>query len=142
MPDESVTTYLDLDLWCPQRGQPVLSAGIDLVDTRRLELAFRRSGPALARRLFGTGAAAVAADPAGAAGMFGVQESVVKLAGGLPAGGRLSDISFDRAGAQVTLTGAVGDWARRHGVDVVGGYRTLRPGLTVSWALALAGGAR
>ncbi len=142
MPDEPVTVHFDLGRWGPCDGRPVLSAGVDLVDTERLELAFSRSGPALARRLFGAAAEGGAAGPAAAAGLFGVQESVVKLAGGLPKGGRLSDISLDNPAGRVALTGALGDWAGRHGVDVVGGYRPLSPGLTVSWALALPGGAR
>lgn len=142
MPEEPVTTFLDLGEWCPPDDQPVLFAGLDLVDTKRLELAFSRSGPALAERLFGAGAAGATADPATTAGVFGVQESVVKLAGGLPRGGRLRDISFDKDGCTVHLTGAVGDWAQRHGVEIVAGFRPLSPELTVSWALALPGGAR
>ncbi|MGC4897157.1 hypothetical protein [Micromonospora sp. DT31] len=137
-----VSTLLDLDRWRPPDSGSIVAAGVDLVDTERLELAFSRSGPGLARRLFGDRAEELTADPAAAAGAFGVQESVVKLAGGLPKGGRLSDILLDKQGGAVTLSGVLADWAHRHGAVVVGGYLPLTPGLTVSWALALTGGAR
>jgi len=137
-----VTTDLDLDVWRSPSGGAVVAAGCDLVDIDRLELALSRVGPALGRRLFGSRTDHVGVDRASAAGVFGVQESVVKLTGGLPTGGRLSDISLDKSAGTVALAGALADWADRRGLTVVGGYRPLAPGLTVSWALALSGGAR
>lgn len=142
MKQAAEAAYLDLpvpggapDGWS---SRPV-HAGVDLVDEDRLERALDRYGAPLRERLFGPDAAIGGADPAVAAGTFGIKESVVKAAGGLPPGGRLAAIQVQPDGT-VQLEGALADWARAHRLEIVGGYTRLRPGLTLSWVFAVAGG--
>ena len=122
------TTFLDL----PAPDGPVLSAGVDLVDTGRLADALDRYGERLRRRVFG--------DSPASADAFGVKESVIKAMGGLAAGGRLADIDV-RPDGTVRLHGALAPWARTHQARLVGGAVGLPSGLMLTWALALPSGA-
>jgi phosphopantetheinyl transferase (holo-ACP synthase) len=143
MPCESLASVLDLPGDTVPVGCDVIYAGVDLVDEKHLEQALQRWGRQLHRRIFAASERAAGTDPGTAAGLFGIKESVVKLAGGLPTGGRLMDIALDRSvssGGLVRLTGALGDWAGEHRVQVVGGYAPVAPGLTLSWTLALRDG--
>ena len=143
MPCEPQSSVLNLPEAAVPVGHDIIYAGVDLVDERRLEQAFQRCGTGLERRVFAASERAAGTDPGTAAGLFGIKESVVKLAGGLPTGGRLMDIALDQSGSSgglVRLTGALGEWADDHRVQVVGGYLPVAPGLTLSWTLALRDG--
>lgn len=127
-------------------GTPVLAAGIDLLDTRRFELAARRCGPWLERRLLGPAErAALDSDPVLRLHEFGcvfsVKESVLKALGGIPRGGRYPQIEVDpprrgESGA-VRLSGELAGRARERGVRLLAGALPVRDGLVLSWVLAL-----
>lgn len=129
------------------------TAGVDLLDVRRFELAALRCGAWLERRVCSRSERAVlAADPdrrlheLGC--LFSVKESVLKAIGGIPRGGRFTDISVGppRRGqaGRARLTGQVARRAEALGVDVLTGALPVRDDLVLSWALAVdtAGGAR
>ena len=125
-------------------GHGVHSGGVDLVDVDRLGLAVIRSGPPLLRRLFDAderGACADGAQPAAAAGLFGIKESVVKVVGGLPRGASYRDVSIgvgtDGAHLPVRLSGELARWADAHRVEVIAGSAPRPNGVVVAWALAL-----
>lgn len=122
-----------------QAGRPVHHGGVDLVDGARLHRALGRYGERLRHRLFGAGDEIDPADADAVAGVFGIKESVVKAMGGLPRGGRLADIRVRPDGA-VWLDGELAGWARERRMDLLGGYAALRPGVTLSWALAVPAG--
>ncbi|WJV51035.1 4'-phosphopantetheinyl transferase superfamily protein [Streptomyces flavofungini] len=130
---------------------------MDLVDLRRWELALARGGEGLARRYFTPGERHAAQHLAGAdrtfvevlGHLFGVKESVVKAAGGLPATGRLADIHVGiplEGDAEepwhVRLGGPLGDWARAERLDVVGASTRLESGMALAWTAAQAAGPR
>ncbi|QEV21766.1 4'-phosphopantetheinyl transferase superfamily protein [Streptomyces alboniger] len=129
----------------------VHSAGVDLVDLRRWDLAVTRTGGAVLRRAFSASeraAARCAADgeltPARILGhAFGIKESVVKALGGLPPGSAYADIDVgtgppeqDGGGRQVHLRGELARWAARHGVTLTGGTRELADDMAVAWVVA------
>ncbi|WP_030674508.1 4'-phosphopantetheinyl transferase superfamily protein [Streptomyces sp. NRRL B-1347] len=124
---------------------------MDLVDLRRWDLALARSGEELARRYFtpqerlAARQLATAERPFGAilCHLFGVKESVVKAAGGLPAKARLADIDVqiscvrgDEEPWSVRLSGPLRDWARTERLDVVGASSPLESGLALAWSAA------
>jgi holo-[acyl-carrier protein] synthase len=125
-------------------GTTAYAAGVDLADGERLGLALVRSGPGLLRRLFNRDERAACADGtdlATTARLFGIKESVIKAAGGLPPGGRYRDIEIDTTGADtvaVTLRGELGRWADTTGVQLVAGGAPLADGPVLAWALASA----
>ncbi|WP_043262976.1 4'-phosphopantetheinyl transferase superfamily protein [Streptomyces sp. CT34] len=129
----------------------VHSAGVDLVDLRRWELAVARTRGQLLRRVFDASereAAERAADgtwtPERILGhAFGVKEGVVKALGGLPPGARLCDIrvaiAADRpepSGRQVQLHGEPARWAARHRVELTAGTRDLGDDMAMAWVVA------
>ncbi|WP_369373339.1 4'-phosphopantetheinyl transferase superfamily protein [Streptomyces sp. cg36] len=126
----------------------VHSAGIDLVDQCRWDLAVARTKGELLQRVFslaerrGADRAADAATTSGRllAQAFGVKEGVVKAVGGLPPGACLKDIQVDVTPAgrpwPVRLHGELGRWARRHEVEMVGGAQDLGDGMSAAWAVA------
>jgi len=130
-----------------RRPQPVRAAGLDLVDVERLGLALRRTRGGLERRVF-TGeerddaAEHPAGRHAGLAALFGVKESTVKLLGGLPPGGRFSDIHVGAAGRDgrrpVHVGGTLAEqcaWTRD--TTLVAGTRTTSERVALAWAVAL-----
>ncbi|MBP2055642.1 phosphopantetheine--protein transferase-like protein [Streptomyces griseochromogenes] len=127
------------------------SAGVDLVDLCRWERAMERCGDALAQRYFTAEERRTARERAtegrSAADilghLFGVKESVVKMAGGLPPTARLADIcveipegTWDRRPWPVRLSGALADWACARRVDVVASSGPLTDRMTLAWAAA------
>jgi len=123
-------------------GRRVCAAGVDLCDAPKLARAVARTGPGLVRRVFDEreqAACADGADPAATALLFGIKESVIKLVGGLPAGGAFHDIRIgvDEPALPVTLTGGLAGWAAAHPAGIVAGGRPLPdPGVVLCWALA------
>jgi phosphopantetheinyl transferase (holo-ACP synthase) len=106
-------------------------------------LAIVRSGPRLLDRLFDADerdACADGADLTAAAALFGIKESVVKVAGGLPTGASYRDVHVQAAGdggyRPVRLTGELGRWADTHGVETIAGGGTLTDDLALAWAFA------
>ena len=124
----------------------VCSAGVDLVDVARFRRAVDRSGEPLVRRVFTEPErAAVSTDPdrrvVELAALFGVKESVVKAIGGMPRGGRYSDIQVEvGAGGSpqaVRLAGQLARWANGHRVELLAGSAPAGDELLLAWALAL-----
>lgn len=137
-------------------------AGVDVIDHDRFALAIRRTGPALLHRVFddsersGTDAPCDGSAPelAWLGRLFGIKESVVKVAGGLPAGGGYRDIVVGEAGDDgvrtIELRGELARWAGLHQVTLIGGVlpagRVLptgdpsTPHLDLCWAAATCGG--
>ncbi|MCI3927950.1 4'-phosphopantetheinyl transferase family protein [Streptomyces sp. AN091965] len=133
------------------------SAGVDLVDLRRWELALARCGEGLARRYFAPQERCVARELATAergfaeilGHLFGVKESVVKVVGGLPPTARLADIHVeipadgnDKQPWTVRLCGPLGEWARAERLDVVGASTPLESGMALAWAATQDAGPR
>jgi phosphopantetheinyl transferase (holo-ACP synthase) len=129
-------------------------AGVDLVDQQRFALAVRRTGPALLRHVFDgsewtapperSEAVPDEAELAGLGRRFGIKESVVKVAGGLPAGGRYRDILVGGAGVQgvrtIDLHGALARWAESEHLSLVGGVLDgdlPSAGPDLCWAVAV-----
>jgi hypothetical protein len=156
---DSVTVFS----FAEPHGRAVHAAGVDLGDVNRLHAAIDRSGPALVRRLFDADERAAVRggdDEAGTAALFGIKESVVKVVGGMPAGGRYRDIQIDLSGlggsggldatgqpvptgtsipaqTPVRLGGELARWADEHGVEVTAGGTPFVDGLVLAWALAV-----
>ncbi|MBT2418867.1 4'-phosphopantetheinyl transferase superfamily protein [Streptomyces sp. ISL-22] len=123
---------------------------MDLVDLARFERAVDRCGDSLAFRYFTAHERRIAKEWATEersaaevlAHFFGVKESVVKLMGGLPAAGRLADISvavpdggWGSEHWTVHLSGPLAPWSRSdHGI--VGASARLEDGLALAWAAA------
>ncbi|MFG2142995.1 4'-phosphopantetheinyl transferase superfamily protein [Streptomyces sp. NPDC048696] len=127
----------------------VHSAGIDLVDLCRWDLAVARTKGELLQRVFSeaerTAARHTAADGATSpertlGRAFGVKEGVVKAVGGLPPGACLKDIQVEIAPGEqpwpVRLHGELGHWAARHDVEMVGGAHELGDDMAAAWAAA------
>jgi holo-[acyl-carrier protein] synthase len=143
----------------------VCSAGVDIVDLARFERGLRRSGPAFVHRVFDRSECAAVgviddcADDAddgvldstrvaALARIFGIKESVVKVAGGLPTGARYRDVVVGSTGTELTrmdaiarsasvqLRGELARWAERFGVTVTGGVRAFGD-VEVCWAAAV-----
>ncbi|MGW1052741.1 4'-phosphopantetheinyl transferase superfamily protein [Streptomyces sp. NPDC002521] len=129
----------------------VHSAGVDLVDLCRWDLAVARTQGELLRRIFDPSereAAERAADgtrtPERILGQaFGVKEGVVKALGGLPPGARFTDIRVgitadepEPAGWPVRLHGTPADWAECHQVELTAGTRELGDDMALAWAVA------
>lgn len=124
-----------------------VSAGVDLVDVQRLGRAVDTCGPALMHRLFDADERAACADGAeetATAVLFGIKESVIKVIGGMPPGGRFRDIRIG-LGAQgpdqdarllVRLEGELARWSGRDDGALVAGSLPYADDLVVSWALA------
>src|SRR5437773_6331344 len=122
-------------------GTGVYAAGVDLVDIDRLRLALARCGTPLLDRLFDADERAACADgtdTAVAAGLFGIKESVVKAAGGLPPGASYRDVHVGGGGPGATrpvrLAGELARWADTRRVALTAGDDPLTPGLAPSWA--------
>ncbi|WP_225729183.1 MULTISPECIES: 4'-phosphopantetheinyl transferase superfamily protein [unclassified Nocardia] len=114
-------------------------AGIDLGDVARIDVAVRRRGDDLARRVCTTAELAALDDPiAGLTALFSMKESVVKVLGGMPRGGRYTDIDIGPAAEvrPIALRGEFARWADRNAVTLVAGYTEVAPRLLLSWALA------
>lgn len=132
-----------------ERG--IHSAGVDLADVDRFQRAVDRSDGRLLRRVFDdseldSAATAVADRGALFTGLFSMKESVVKVLGGLPPGGRYRDISLGDTTADaepetsvhpVRMSGVLGQWADSRVVEVIAGNFVFANGLVLSWALAL-----
>lgn len=127
----------------------VRASGVDLGDVARFRLAMDRCGERLIRRVFGeeppTPDGSLPRDALMTAA-FSMKESVIKVAGGLPAGGRYTDIHIDErttdetgepGPSRVRLTGALGAWAERKGVRVMAGKEALTDQLVLTWAVAV-----
>lgn len=132
-------------------------AGVDVVDHDRFALAIRRTGPAFVRRVFddsersGTDWSADGDELTRLGRLFGIKESVVKIAGGLPAGAGYRSIVVGEADDDGVRTIELGDalarWARREQVKLVGGVRPAgrvlpagdpsMPHLDLCWAAAM-----
>lgn len=125
-------------------GRVLLGAGVDLGDAARLGLAVRRSGDGLARRVL-TAAEFAELDAGPRVGQlttaFSVKESVVKVLGGMPRGGRYRDVAVGPPGPggvrRVELRGEFDRWATRRRARLVAGAVPLAPHLVLTWALAL-----
>jgi phosphopantetheinyl transferase (holo-ACP synthase) len=125
---------------------PLRTAGLDLLDVPRFQLAALRCGEWLERRLLsGAERAALSTDPVRRLHEFGcvfsVKESVLKALGGIPSGGRYPQIEVEppsrgQAGA-VRLRGALAELAAQREVRLLAGALPVRDGLVLSWALAL-----
>jgi holo-[acyl-carrier protein] synthase len=125
----------------------VRAAGVDLLDVRRWELAWRRCGEWLERRVCSPAErAALPVDPALRLHQFGllfsIKESALKAIGGIPRGARFPDITVGPPErGQVSRLALTGETARRTealGVELVAGALPIRDGLALSWALATA----
>jgi len=114
-------------------GRRVCAAGVDLCDVGKLGRAVARTGGGLARRVFDDRERGACADPTATAFLFGVKESVIKLLGGLPAGGAFRDIHVDDC--RVTLTGRLAGCAEGHPI-FAGGTPLPDAGIVLCWALA------
>lgn len=118
----------------------IAAAGVDLVDAAKLSAARARWSGRLEDRLFtARERAALGVDDAVVAVAFGIKESVIKLLGGLPPGGRFHDIEVERTdtGWLVGLHGGLASAESTAGQTLVVG--SLQPaGLPpVVWAAAL-----
>lgn len=133
-------------------------AGVDVIDHDRFALAVRRTGPALLRRVFddcersGTDESRDGDAPelTRLGHIFGIKESVIKIAGGLPAGAGYRSIVVGEAGDDgvrtIELRGELARWAGREQVKLIGGVlsagRVLPvgdpsvPHLDLCWAAA------
>jgi len=133
-------------------------AGVDVIDHDRFALAVRRTGPALLRRVFddseraGTGESfdGNAPDLTRLGRLFGIKESVIKIAGGLPAGAGYRSIVVGEADVDgvrtIELRDELARWAGREQVKLIGGVlsagRVLPAGgpsvphLDLCWAAA------
>jgi holo-[acyl-carrier protein] synthase len=129
----------------------IRSAGVDLGDTDRFELAVTRSGGEILHRVFDDGERQAVegcsegiTDITRFTALFSMKESVVKVLGGLPRGSRYRDISLggepEAPVRPVRLHGALARWADDRAVEVVAGNRLLADRLVLSWALALTEG--
>ncbi|AYG78681.1 hypothetical protein DWB77_00789 [Streptomyces hundungensis] len=128
--------------------QDVHSAGIDLVDLCRWDLAVARTKGELLQRVFTLAERRAAEDGADAdtprerllGKAFGVKEGVVKAVGGLPFGAAFKDIEVEVAPGEtawpVRLHGELGRWAADHDVEVVGGAHDLGDDMAAAWAAA------
>ncbi|TJZ59238.1 4'-phosphopantetheinyl transferase superfamily protein [Streptomyces piniterrae] len=125
------------------------SAGVDLVDLCRWERAVERCGDSLAQRYFTAEerrtAREWATDDRSAADvlghLFGVKESVVKMAGGLPPGARLADISvgipddgWGRGPWTVRLDGPLAHRFEAERMEVIGDCVPLVDRMALAWA--------
>lgn len=85
-------------------GVEIISGGVDVTDTARLAASWRRVGPMFLDRIATPTErreVKMAPDPSDAlAVLFGVKEAVIKAVGGMPSGGRFTDIEV------ATLVGA------------------------------------
>jgi holo-[acyl-carrier protein] synthase len=122
------------------------TAGVDLLDVGRFELAQHRCGEWLERRVCSPAERdELPADHAERRHQFGclfsIKESVLKAIGGIPSGGRFPDmtVSPPRRGqvSEVRLTGETARRAEQLGVRLVAGALPIHDGLVLSWALAL-----
>ncbi|MEU4392668.1 4'-phosphopantetheinyl transferase superfamily protein [Kribbella sp. NPDC023855] len=128
-------------------------AGVDVIDHDRFALAFRRTGPALLRRVFddsersGTDWSRDGDELTRLGRLFGIKESVIKIAGGLPAGAGYRSIVVGKPGDDgvrtIELRDALARWASREQVKLVGGVLpagqvlpTGTPHLDLCWAAA------
>jgi phosphopantetheinyl transferase (holo-ACP synthase) len=133
-------------------------AGVDVIDHERFALAVRRTGPALLRRVFDDSERSVteesrdgnAPELTRLGRLFGIKESVIKIAGGLPAGAAYRDIVVGEAGVDgvrtIELRGELARWAGREQLKLIGGVlsagRVLpvgdssMPHLDLCWAAA------
>jgi phosphopantetheinyl transferase (holo-ACP synthase) len=128
-------------------GRVLLGAGVDLGDAARLGLAVRRSGDGLARRVLTAAEFAERGEfDAGArvgqlTTAFSVKESVVKVLGGMPRGGRYRDVAVGPPGPggvrRIDLRGEFDRWATHRGARLVAGAVPLAPHLVLTWVLAL-----
>jgi holo-[acyl-carrier protein] synthase len=136
-------------------------AGVDVIDHDRFALAIRRTGPALLRRVFDDSERSGTDEPGEGNApeltrlgrLFGIKESVIKVAGGLPTGAGYRDIVVGEAGDDgvrtIELGGELARWARHHQVTLIGGVlpagRVLptgdpsMPHLDLCWAAATCG---
>ncbi|WP_371656306.1 MULTISPECIES: 4'-phosphopantetheinyl transferase superfamily protein [unclassified Streptomyces] len=126
----------------------VHSAGLDLVDLCRWDLAVARTKGELLQRVF-TLAERRAAESRAAPGTpherllgqaFGVKEGVIKAVGGLPMDTGFKDIEVDAVPGQaawpVRLHGELERWAADHSVEMVGGAHELGDDMAAAWAVA------
>jgi phosphopantetheinyl transferase (holo-ACP synthase) len=131
-------------------------AGVDVIDHDRFALALRRTGPALVRRVFddtersGTDWSRDGDELTRLGRLFGIKESVIKIAGGLPAGAGYRSIVVGEPGDDgirtIELRDALARWARHEQVKLVGGVLpagrmlpTGTPHLDLCWAAATCG---
>jgi len=149
--DDEVVAVAEVGV--PDVPGDVVSAGVDLVDQDRFALAARRTGPTFLHHVFddtefpgvpSSGGVPDGRRLADLGRLFGIKESVVKVVGGLPAGGRYRDIVVSDPGADgvrtIELRGCLTDWVVSRHVELVGGVLAdgfPLPALDLCWAVAI-----
>jgi phosphopantetheine--protein transferase-like protein len=133
----------------PERDSGILTAGIDLVDLDRFQIAVGRCGDRFVRRIFGEGEfPRASSEPSRVvdemAARFSVKESVVKMLGGFPSGSSYVDISVgpvDEAQVRpVHLRSELAAWQKRWRADLMAAAMPIGDRLILSLALAVARG--
>lgn len=116
------------------------SAGGDLADLDRGDLAVERCGQPLPHRVF-SGSELAAAERAAAVitPANGVKESVVKAVGGLPSGSGFADVRVHPPDGDPTATsrpvalgGGLADWTQQRQLDLVGDACPLTEGVALA----------